>query len=400
MSYIIKKRTVNPLLSRCSILLLCVVMLHSLRPYFLWQQSVLVYGLILLFINLRLCFFSKGIKRSSLILAGICILNFIILDVPHLTEAKTYAQFIFRHCLLISLVILMTIEEKARIISYITKIYATVLLLSMIAYILFLFGLEFPYNLIKHPEEFYPEFRNYIFFIVPQKFFSYRFQSLFLEPGHVGMISALMLYTLRYNFRSIISWILLISIFMSLSLAAYVLLVIGLVLYHFILSENKVKFIFKSLLILGGVIWGCLIIDSFYPDSIFSELIFDRFEYDEDKGISGNNRTDYSFDRYYEKQFWADQSCLFGIGSNFIQLFPSGGNSSYKVFIVSHGIVGIISLICFFFSFVYTSRSKYVLVLFILYAVSFLQRPYALWEIQSVVFISTVAINLERKINA
>lgn len=39
------------------------------------------------------------------------------------------------------------------------------------------------------------------------------------------------------------------------------------------------------------------------PDSVYSKLVVARLDYDEERGISGNNRTNSQFDYYYDKAF-------------------------------------------------------------------------------------------------
>ena len=75
-------------------------------------------------------------------------------------------------------------------------------------------------------------FSNSLFLILPITSFPFpRFQSIFLEPGHLGMISSLMLYMIRYNMRSWQGIIIFLSSLLSMSLAAYMLLFLGMVIY-------------------------------------------------------------------------------------------------------------------------------------------------------------------------
>ena len=74
-----------------------------------------------------------------------------------------------------------------------------------------------------------------------------RFSGMFLEPGHVGSTSCLLLYVNKFNFKNKSNYIYLLSIIFSLSLAAYCLFFIGLCLYFYL----KGKDLFKYLLILA-----------------------------------------------------------------------------------------------------------------------------------------------------
>ena len=61
-----------------------------------------------------------------------------------------------------------------------------------------------------------------------------RFCGLFLEPGHIGSTACLMLYVNQFNFQKRSNFIYLFSILLSLSLAAYCLLFIGMILFYYL----------------------------------------------------------------------------------------------------------------------------------------------------------------------
>lgn len=136
-------------------------------------------------------------------------------------------------------------------------------------------------------------------------------------------------------------------------------------------------------------------------EAVFSKRIVERFEYNEEKGISGNNRTTASFDSYYA-HFFQTGDCLLGVGKEeFLQATwgpRSGGNSSYKTFIVQYGLIGIFLVFLFFSVYAYLHKSRSLLGLLLLYIASFWQRPYALWEVELFLFIGA-AIFLDKRVN-
>jgi hypothetical protein len=216
----------------------------------------------------------------------------------------------------------------------------------------------------------------------------YRFQSIFTEPGHLGMISSLLIYINRYDLKKKSVFIIFVSALLSFSLAAYVLLIIGYFIYELVSRKKKIyiklmNFIMSISLLIGMASY----IYIQYSDSLISQLIISRLEYDEDRGFTGNNRANSYFTYYYETKFYKSSDYMFGMNPDQYEKKLAGGVSSYKSFIVQHGLIGIILLFIFYSSIVYDSKSKLLFGLFILYCASFWQRPYALWEMELFLFI-------------
>jgi hypothetical protein len=283
-------------------------------------------------------------------------------------------------------------EEKKKIVTLTTAIYAWIVGISIIFYILIILcGFQFPYSIIRHPSTIadYPDFRNYIFLLNSDddRVF-YRFRSIFTEPGHLGMISSLLLYINKYDLKKKSGFIIFVSVLLSFSLAAYVLLIMGYFIYVFF-SRKKLYAKLIKLMFIITLLGGCgFYIYTQYSDSLISQLIIRRLEYDEDKGIVGNNRNSKFFDFYYENTFVQTPSnYILGVGEERFIKNLSGKTSSYKAFIVQYGLIGISLLFIFYLSVVYDSKSKMLLGLFILYCASFWQRPYALWEMELFLFI-------------
>ncbi|MDB8997931.1 hypothetical protein PN613_15465 [Parabacteroides distasonis] len=292
------------------------------------------------------------------------------------------------------MVILLSNKEKIRLLELFSNIYTGIVGCSLFFYMLHFFGVNLPSKIVGiESNTSYPDFLCYPFLLIPNDLdLFYRFQSVFLEPGHLGMISALLLYVNQYSLRKISVWILFLSILLSLSLAAYMLLLIGFVL-HYVMSGKFLKRLLVVFLYIATVIILGISLYVYNPDAAFSKTIVERLEYDESKGISGNNRTTESFDSFYEQRFYKGWDCLLGVGpKEFSQNTwgdnrGQGGNASYKVFIVKYGLLGIFVLVLFFSMYTYFYRSKLLFGLLLLYAASFLQRPYALWEVELFLFI-------------
>jgi hypothetical protein len=175
---------------------------------------------------------------------------------------------------------------------------------------------------------------------------------------------------------------------MSFSLAAYVLLIMGYFIYEFVNGKKIYVKLIKLLFIITLLAGAGIYIYIKYSDSLVSQLIISRLEYDEDKGIAGNNRNSHFFDNYYKKKFYKNASTyIFGVGEDYYMENLAGNTSSYKAFIVQYGLTGIVLLFIFYLSIVCESKSKLLFGLFVLYCASFWQRPYALWEMELFLFI-------------
>lgn len=390
-----KREQIDVFLSEMSLVLLCIIMLYSMKIYIFWGKTYVVYLAISLFVFIRIQFIARKVSRSNFISCFFCFLMYSTLDIFHLESIMDLIPYTLRHVLLVWLVLLLTNAEKEQLVWLFTKIFVVIVGISLVSFTIHSLGVELPYGTVKYEvNTSYPDFKCYPFFLERnQPGLISRFQSVFLEPGHLGMISSLLLYVNGYHLKRPATWILFLAIFASLSLAAYVLLLIGMVLRYVISGKRMLKRIFLSLIYILAIIVVGLFYYIYDPDAAFSQRIVERLDYDENKGISGNNRTNISFDTYYEQQFYKGVDCLFGVGSKEFNQSSwggnrgQGGNSSYKVFIVQYGLLGIFTLILFFSVYTYLYKSRLLLGLLLLYATSFWQRPYALWEVELFLFI-------------
>lgn len=381
-------------LSKVSLVLLCIVMLYSMKIYVLWGRSYIAYISIFLFGAIRICFLKRTTSRKNLVSCFLCLLMYSVLDLFHLNDIASLLVYLVRHVFLVWLVILLSDDEKVELMRMFTKIYVVIVGFSLLSFALYQLGVELPYSIVKYEANAgYPDFKCYPFLLVQNEYqLINRFQSVFLEPGHLGMISALLLYVDGYRLKRSEGVILCVSILISLSLAAYMLLLVGFLLHYVMVHKGVLKHVVLSLMWILVVFVLALFYYMYNPDAAFSQRIVERLEFDEDKGFKGNNRTSASFDSYYE-HFYQTSDCLIGVGPTEYKLASwggrsKGGSSSYKVFIVQHGLIGLFLLILFFSVYTYQQKSKLLLGLLLLYIASFWQRPYALWEVELFLFIS------------
>lgn len=263
-------------------------------------------------------------------------------------------------------------EYLKDLLKFTTKWYAILLIPGLIIYwICLVFPLP-SMGMFNH--EGYMPFKNYIFYIknTYDEIRMARFNAFFLEPGHQAIVSTFLIMANRFDYKRC-PWLIVLAvcIVFSLSLAGYLLLLIGFILL-------KVNSIIKGLItagIIAGIVGVALSLSG--GDNTLNEMIISRLEYDKTGGIKGNNRffnnTDYEFERAIGTQyFWTSLK-----GHSNMELI---GGAGYKIYILHYGMISAI-LVLFLYLSVIPSRPnmRYTISFFILIALCFMQRAYPYW---------------------
>jgi len=172
----------------------------------------------------------------------------------------------------------------------------------------------------------------------------------------------------------------------TLSLAAYILMITSLLLIFGTKSKKAVTSIL--LLIISLCIIYLFALSYNDGNNIINEYIFERLRF-ENGDIIGNDRFSESLDLYYSK-FITQNDLYSGIGTiNYMQE-NLGANAGYKVFIIQHGLIGAILIFILYYSIIVKDLSKATISFFVIYALSFLQGAYALWEFELILFITAI----------
>lgn len=231
--------------------------------------------------------------------------------------------------------------------------------------------------------DYYGNYNNFILYIKAIEYIEYyfRFSSIFIEPGHLGMILSYYLFALKYDYKNIIVWIFTIALLLTLSLAGYVLFIGGLILYSISINlKTTIKYLVCgsiSIYLLMFVL--TLVLDDFYIDYVKSATI-ERLEFDDDKGIKGNNRNNENADVAFET-LATSASVLWGLGNDKFYKDVQKKNiisAGYKTFILNYGLISL-----FLIGYVYfkiSKKKKVTFCFFILICMSFLQRAYPFWS--------------------
>lgn len=292
------------------------------------------------------------------------------------------------------ILVLLPRGYKINLLEYITKWYAILLMGSMVIYLITLISqLPPPFGVFIAPNDFYEPFYNYgLYLKYTSRYYDItRFNAFFLEPGHQAIVSFFILMANKLDIKKNIYTItLLVAILLSVSLAGYILLAIGLVCLKF----SNIKKLLQVAAMLGVIFIGVQIWNG--GDNVINEKIISRLSYDENKGISGNNRffesTDYLFDVMIR-----DGYLLTGMREKANE--DEIGGAGYKIFILQNGLIAAVLVFAFYYSLIPPNANRqYALSFLFIIFLCFLQRAYPGWYSWLLPFTLGVGINIKKYI--
>lgn len=288
--------------------------------------------------------------------------------------------------------ILVTIYDRNNCeghIAFITKGLAYILVPSIILYIVSTYYLIPGFIIANSSSEKYL-FINNIFLLQRlyiENIAENRFHSIFLEPGYLGTMLSFILYANNYNFKKKYNYIILISLIATVSLAGYIITFIGYITYLISTWKNLKKIFVFSIFIICTYF---VAINHNQGDNIINKGIIERLQYDEEKGISGNNRTGAGTDFYYN-QAMKNGDIWFGLGAERVRQINGGSSDTagyeenirgagYKVFFVKNGIISAIIFLFFYILFANNKKGHrmYKMGFVFIIILTFIQAAYPL----------------------
>lgn len=366
----------------------------SMQPWFSWN-TIMGPVLAFLFVFLRIAkardLFSTGTRLSLLTLT---LFGFFYCH-PFNSSAYHFFRTYLVYIAPIYFVVTFSHEEKVLFLRWFINVFCWILVVSIPFYILYAVGFSLPHKQIYHANPWYPPFYNYYFFTTSVYDYGFmgRFRGIYAEAGHLGMMTAILLYAYRFNIKNWRGVVMLLTVVLSFSLAGIILTISGYLLY--LMLNHSGRFNFRPLLFLL-VLWGGFIFlennAGNSSNSLITRYIVGRLIYDQDKGIAGNNRNTDDFDLQYKQfcktsEFWIGYSPDDDVHSSY-----GTGNSSYKVFVMNFGIVATVLIWLFCIAYIREEYSKLAIGLMVVLFLSFLQRPYILWASQIFTFICFTGI--------
>ncbi|MCR5130482.1 MAG: hypothetical protein K6C10_03345 [Prevotella sp.] len=286
------------------------------------------------------------------------------------------------------------LEEVKKFCDMLAKAMGGFLAVSMFFFLLFLIGFPLPSRDASFMDLY--TYTNYYFFLLDDRsLFAIipRFQSVFVEPGHMGTMIVMVLFTQIGKWKRWYNISMMIAMLISFSLAAYGLFV-GIVFLS--LWIRRKRFIRKAILAIG--VFAVITIGSFYynnGDNLLHDLIILRLEIDDGEMVGDNRVTD-SFKADYENLL-NSPDILTGRDRNMEEF----GNSGYRVFIYDYGLIGVFLVILFYLVSMYDPKNqRAVIAVFVIATLNFIIRGFPLWFSNFIPLycISHVAFDLKKKV--
>jgi hypothetical protein len=361
-------------------LLVGIVFLQN-PPWFFWDNGF-IYSSILVLVLTSICFlrFKKNtIKLTDnliLIFVLVCFFVFYTLFFSKIRLSSIVTLLTFISLLFISEL------EKILTLKYLTSSLGTIVLISLIAWIISNYFYELPlFGYITYGEgkgdNGTTVISNHFLFVQESSGFINRFYSVFDEPGVLGTLSAFVLFANKYNFKNWYNVFILAGAIFTFSLAFILLTFLGL----FFLNIKKGFKILKGLSIFLFLIF--ILVQFFNDNPAFQTAVIDRIFNFSDSGVE--SRTSYGLNVFFESYIFSIESIL-GKGSLFFEnhsYLLSG--QGYKLFIIEFGIFGFLLVLSIYLVLmdVIFLNGLFFLILFIF---SFLQRPFLFTSWQLIVF--------------
>ncbi|WP_246107195.1 hypothetical protein [Yersinia kristensenii] len=309
----------------------------SLWPFFSWKWPAIpisfiiltyfIYGFSILF------FYRNSLSLSGIFIFIIIFFIFIIFSLRPGGAPPWFNYYSFFSLLILLLPINKILDVAARF----RILFAFSLIPGVVIYFLLFAGFDLPYTVLDAHNELKESlgvfYRDYGFTLALSHLILeignstiIRFSGIYDEPGLLGTISALFLLADKFNMKSKINIIFLISGVISVSLVFYIFTIAG-----FLIQSNK-KIIGLLFIILLGL--------AVYNTPIYDNYLAKRFETNSSNGVIADNRVSDCFKSEYEKFISADSEIqLLGEGNN-AHLSTMCDVSSYKMYIYDYGYIG------------------------------------------------------------
>ena len=266
-------------------------------------------------------------------------------------------------------------ERLKNLSTVLAKTMATLLAFSLMGHFMYLMGLPLPGGHDAQYNEFYSFTNYYLFLLDDRNLFTLvpRFNSVFLEPGHIGTAAVFLLFIQRGQWRKWYNIVLMIAAFFSFSLAAYIFFVIIVFLNMWIERKKIAQKLLLSLLLLASAVIATFTYNK--GNNLVHDLIALRLEM-EDGEMEGDNRVTFDFDAEFES-FLQSSDILFGREMD----KSSFGNAGYRVYIYENGFVGLVLLLLFYLSvFMYARNYRALLSAMFLALLYFIVNAFMIWE--------------------
>ncbi len=355
--------------------------LGSLNPWFLWPigtkfpiiVSVLLFSSFLIARTMRN---DDMYTRNDLYMAfGVYVVLNLYLLMTNNRNINGYIVGLF-NIFVFYILFRLNPTKFPGLMTFISKSFAVMMCVSIPFFILYLLGFSFPSGRAVFGENLY-SFTNYYFFMIDDRSLwdiIPRFSSVFLEPGHLGTATIMLLLSQMGQWKRWYNIVLWITTLITFSLAAYVFALALLILNSWVQRRKIFAKILLAITVVVSIGAGSFIYND--GDNMVYNLIVMRLEIDEKSGeMVGNNRVTESFKREYES-FLTSSDIWLG------REMPKGdsGNSGYRVFIYENGLIALFLVtILYLLTYRFATDQRAILASFAIVILAFIVRGYPLW---------------------
>lgn len=329
-------------------IVLLLLVLWGLHAWFTWPldvgNNIIIYGLIDFVAIIYAIKNNISIKLKNKEIMALFL--FVITIAFYSNNLFSFIESIIHYFPIIILICDKTYNFKH--LEFISKIFGWIVIIGAVPYLLYKFSslplLGIPINYEAQQDSSY-YFMNYFVFI--DNIFggdeALRYSSVFLEPGYLGTFSAFLLFLNRYDLHKPHNAFILIGLLLSFSLAGYV---IGLCGYCLSLLERGLPA--RRMILLTAAIYSAVTLAPYVNngDNLFNNLIVERMQVDEEKGIVGNDRFHGDTDRIFEESI-KNGAYLWGIDKQTFSRSDIYG-AGYKIYILQRGLVSLILILLFY----------------------------------------------------
>jgi len=293
-----------------------------------------------------------------------------------MTTYVTFGSIVISISAIIAFYCLLRLSPKnaERLIDVIAMCYGTLMIFSVGAFLAVLLGVSIPFTDAEYQDGNY-HYLNYRFFMISILDMGEempRFCSYFIEPSHLGTTACFLLLAQWGKWRKWYNIPIMAAIFCSLSLAAYVIFPL-IVLLGFWIDRKSI--LPKVAILLGLVVIFFVAVMSYEGgDNVLYDRVVDRLTI-EDGGLKGNNRVDEDFHNLLMDML--DSPDIF-FGRDGTKL--DWGNSGAMVFLYDYGIVGMILILLMYLAvFLLGSDKRRAISAAMVISIIFMVDGHALW---------------------
>ncbi len=365
-----RKITSNKILSITIALVCLYFLLADYSVYYIKYSNAIavVIGILVLIVsNATRRIFDKRRMILSRVFFGAWLLVFLISTIINVcpVHLALYLQVIFG-----TLFVAVNDDLRKSVFVDFVRLYCIFLVLSFVEYALYFVGANFSLGTVyrgDNPSPFINSLFNLIRVSTP------RFQSLAEEPGVIGTINGFLFHILQSKEYRKQKYIVLLTGIFTFSIAFYVICFIS------IISSNR-RLIVK-VIPLFAVVGILMLFPSLTEQFILDRVVEERID----------NRTHVQFQEMFDRAN-SNGELLLGKGyqAYYKELKEWDGSAGATVFIYQYGWFGVIVIfLCYLFIYVRgTPISRYSLVFFLIFWLSFYQRQFIYQPFYLLIFFS------------